>query len=238
MKLLNQPEDGATLYIPESLHPVLVQILRNRNEPVNFQGCKTIYGFVVNGSAILQVGRLNSHLSSGAYFSFPCPSEGSNEASLQVDGFVVLIQQEGFRGQVTVGAIEKHGRLSYIDGCSDSVLVYPPRVGDPCLNHLHLPPGIVQSEHTHPSIRVGVISSGRGHAYGRLPETGEQWSENLEPGCVFAIREQEVHAFRTDKTNEPLDVIAFHPDSDWGPSDDNHPMLNRTILQEQAATLS
>jgi hypothetical protein len=27
-----------------------------------------------------------------------------------------------------------------------------------------------------------------------------------------------------------MDVIAFHPDSDWGPTDEKHPMLNRTYL--------
>jgi hypothetical protein len=25
-----------------------------------------------------------------------------------------------------------------------------------------------------------------------------------------------------------LDVIAYHPDTDFGPTDDNHPMINRT----------
>ena len=25
-------------------------------------------------------------------------------------------------------------------------------------------------------------------------------------------------------------VIAYHPDSDFGPTDDDHPMVNRTIV--------
>jgi hypothetical protein len=37
-----------------------------------------------------------------------------------------------------------------------------------------------------------------------------------------------VHSFYTRET--PLDVIAWHPDSDFGPTDENHPMRNRTIL--------
>ena len=27
-----------------------------------------------------------------------------------------------------------------------------------------------------------------------------------------------------------MDVIAFHPDSDFGPTDIEHPMINRTIV--------
>jgi hypothetical protein len=30
-----------------------------------------------------------------------------------------------------------------------------------------------------------------------------------------------------------MDVIAFHPDSDWGPTDGIHPMLNRTFIGNQ-----
>jgi hypothetical protein len=186
----------------------------------------------------LEAGPLNLQLGTGGYFSFPCQSDDESPALVQADGFVVLIQLEDFRGQIVAGAIEKQGRLSYIDGCTDSLLVYPPRIGDPCLNHLHLPAGTDQTEHTHPSIRIGVIARGNGEAHGRSGETGEEWSKNLERGSVFIIREQEIHAFRTDKTSVPLDVIAFHPDSDWGPTDTNHPMVNRTILPERTAKQS
>ena len=27
-----------------------------------------------------------------------------------------------------------------------------------------------------------------------------------------------------------MDVIAYHPDSDFGPQDEDHPMINRTIV--------
>jgi hypothetical protein len=32
-----------------------------------------------------------------------------------------------------------------------------------------------------------------------------------------------------------MDVIAFHPDSDFGPEDENHPMINRTIVNGVSA---
>ena len=28
-----------------------------------------------------------------------------------------------------------------------------------------------------------------------------------------------------------MDVIAYHPDSDWGPTHREHPMLNRTLVK-------
>ena len=28
-----------------------------------------------------------------------------------------------------------------------------------------------------------------------------------------------------------MDVIAYHPDSDWGPTDVEHPMVNRTLVE-------
>jgi hypothetical protein len=27
-------------------------------------------------------------------------------------------------------------------------------------------------------------------------------------------------------------VIAYHPDGDWGPTDENHTMLNRTYIKK------
>jgi hypothetical protein len=30
---------------------------------------------------------------------------------------------------------------------------------------------------------------------------------------------------------ESLDILAWHPDSDFGLTDEDHPMLNRTLLR-------
>jgi hypothetical protein len=30
-------------------------------------------------------------------------------------------------------------------------------------------------------------------------------------------------------------VMAYHPDSDFGPEDENHPMINRTIVDGMSA---
>lgn len=141
------------------------------------------------------------------------------------------------------GVVEEQGRLKYIDGCTDSLLVPPVKKGDPCLNHLHFPKSIVQTPHTHPTHRIGMVIRGQGMCvtpFGDLP---------LEEGCIFVIKEYDgtelevgqdgqlyeagTHKFNTD--NNHLDVIAFHPDSDFGPEDENHPMVNRTIVKGVSA---
>lgn len=145
----------------------------------------------------------------------------------------LIIEAEEYNGMRLVGGpVETVGRLKYIDGCTDSLLVPPVKLGDPCLNHLHFPTGINQTMHTHPSIRVGMVWRGSG-------ECITPW-ENipLTEGMVFIIHPENStlhhghvvgsHAFRT--TDRMMDVIAFHPDSDFGPTDEEHPMLNRTMV--------
>ena len=53
------------------------------------------------------------------------------------------------------GYVEDVGRNRSIDGCSASLLVMPPHEGDPCVNQLHIVAGTVQTEHQHPSDRIG-----------------------------------------------------------------------------------
>lgn len=81
-----------------------------------------------------------------------------NSGHIQTDhgSKVLVIQCMEYNGMRSMGGpIEKTGRLKYIDGCTDSLLIPPVKKGDPCLNHLHFPVGIEQTMHTHPSIRIG-----------------------------------------------------------------------------------
>jgi quercetin dioxygenase-like cupin family protein len=50
----------------------------------------------------------------------------------------------------------------------------------------------------------------------------------LEPGQIFIIPPHTEHSFFTE--DEALRVIAYHPDTDTGPSDGDHPMINRTMV--------
>lgn len=148
------------------------------------------------------------------------PSECTIETE---NGLAVAIhfpEAHGFRQ--FGGPIESTGRLTYIDGCTDTLLVCPPRLGAPCLNHLHIPAGTDQSFHTHPSDRLGAILSGGGWC-----DTPNGTFE-LAAGVAWYIPTGCEHRFRTESAS--LDVIAWHPDSDFGPTDDNHPMINRTVL--------
>ena len=50
-------------------------------------------------------------------------------------------------------------------------------------------------------------------------------------GAVFSVGEKLL--FHTD--GEPMDIVAWHPDSDTGLCDDNHPMVNRTLVEGVSA---
>lgn len=114
------------------------------------------------------------------------------------------------------------GHLCYIDGCSNTNLVDPLRNGDPCLNYLYFPPGINQTYHTHPSIRIGFIISGKGYASINNKEIP------LDVGSVFVLDRHTFHRFRTEDSH--MSLMVFHPDSEDGPRDEFNPMKSRTYI--------
>lgn len=180
----------------------------------------THYGMVTAGTVGLESAGDRFRLRAGMFFVVP---GAATIASDPGEGIALVISRDGYAGLRQIGGpIEPVGRLRYIDGCTDTLLVSPPRLGDPCLNHLHLPAHTDQSAHTHPSVRIGAILGGSGECRTggrRIPlSAGLGWA--IEPGCR--------HSFATE--SRTLDVIAWHPDSDFGPTDTDHPMVNRTIL--------
>lgn len=146
----------------------------------------------------------------------------------------VVISREGWNGLPYITAVEHEGRLRYIDGCTDSLLIPPVKLGDPCLNLLYFPAGIDQTAHTHPSDRIGLILSGHGlcHAWDAW---GHEERIELLPGMLFCIHTDGRHKFSTPY-GEDMRVLAYHPESDFGPEDENHPMLNRTIVDGVSAS--
>ncbi len=225
MLLLASPEDGEILDASETMYPSRLEVARGSRRRFD-RATSTVYGVVVAHSAVVHAQGWRAELDAGGFFAVPGGGVGGVDVS--ATGCVVLIERYGYRGLVQAGRIEEKGRLAYIDGCSDTVLCAPARLGDPVLNHLHFPVGVVQSVHSHPSIRLGVVVRGAGSAFG---PAGGGWERPLAVGSVFLLHAHEMHAFRT--TDSSLDVVAFHPDSDSGPTDGEHPMLNRTYLADR-----
>ena len=184
----------------------------------------TLFGFVLDGEPEVTAGGNRYRLKPGQYFCFHdavCVSGGS--------GF--LVERLGWRGLDMIGGpVEASGRLRYIDGCTDTLLTPPVKRGDACFNALFFPGGIDQTLHTHPSIRVGMVAQGSGWC---LTEVG---LTPLRPGQVFVIDQDAIHGFRTAPDQGML-VIAYHPDSDFGPLDEDHPMINRTLVDGVSAAL-
>lgn len=190
------------------------------------------YGFVCDGNlnvydkmsnAVFKVSRHQYWTTSGNCTVDATESLNSEEE--EEEAHVFIVQKNNFQSLATMGGpIEGRGRLRYIDGCSDSVLLSPPKLGDPCLNLLYFPPNVKQTKHTHPSIRVGAIASGSGFC---LLHDGSE-PVPLTVGDLFVIPQDLIHSFETK--DEDMRVIAFHPDSDCGPTDESHPMINKTVI--------
>ena len=191
---------------------------------LTISGPGTVYGFVQSGEARISGSHHDRIVRREEYFS------------LVVDDRLVIEGGQGFAAlrldyaglNAVGGPVERRGRLKYIDGCSDTLLISPPILGDPCLNLLHFPPGIEQTMHTHPSIRAGLVHAGR--AYCRTPD-GQQ---DLRAGDLFILYPDAIHAFATSQA-ESMALTVFHPDSDHGPTHDQHPMLNRTMVNGVSA---
>jgi hypothetical protein len=177
----------------------------------------THFGYVYEGEAVCESEAGSFRLKPGMYFALP------GAGGVAGTGRGIVVTRLGYRGVFGLGGpVEPVGRLRYIDGCTDSLLVPPVMMGDPCLNALYFPPGIVQTEHTHPSIRVGLVAAGSGECI--TPDARFA----LLAGQVFVITAESPHCFTT--AGGEMVVIAYHPDSDFGPTDEEHPMVNRTIV--------
>lgn len=236
MRWIGKPEHQESIDVRDSMYPSAMTSVRTDLELGTETG--TIFGYIHSGEWEVRNSAFSSIARGQGFFS---AAGGVGLRLKSKDGLVICIERCGYKGLNLMGQRETRGRMSYIDGCSDSLLVFPNRMGDACLNHLHFPKGILQTQHTHPSIRLGFVAGGEGWAWyegaygkhvdaksGKVQTFSEPWEIKLAEGGMFLLEESEQHSFKTlDKT---MDVIAYHPDTDWGPTDFNHPMLNRTYI--------
>lgn len=207
------------------------------NDPMS-----AIYGYVYIGNAEITRSSDNSAMMLNAGMFFCCPGIFEVKGGCGFAVVAPLLSEKKNRCIFTVsGPLEEDerghliGTLPYIDGCTDTILLHPQLLGDPCLNHLHFPTNIKQTQHTHPSGRAGMVIKGKGNCVVVDEHTKIATKTLLSPGMVFVIPKDATHAFETD--NNTLDVIAFHPDSDCGPTSTNHPMVNRTMVDGVSASI-
>lgn len=177
----------------------------------------THFGFVHSGTAVLRSAAGEFAIGAKMYFCVP-------DSFSIAGGSGIVVTRQNFTGLFSIGGkIEAHGRLRYIDGCTDTLLVAPPVLGDACLNALYFPLKIRQTPHTHPSVRVGIVAAGTGECV--LTDK----TIPLKTGQAFVIAPETLHSFNTQ--TEKMIVIAYHPDSDFGATHENHPLINRTIVE-------
>jgi quercetin dioxygenase-like cupin family protein len=209
----------------DSMYPAANWMLNQQTQSLpEYTKWGSLYGYSF-GASTITIGNKTHELESNQYFSLFI---GNNSVIANTTSQLFLVVRLGYKCQNTIGWTEEKGRLTYIDGCTDSLLVYPPRMGDPSLSLLHFPSGIDQSQHTHPSIRIGCVIGGQGVS--DTWSNGAQLSHDLVTGVNFCLEENELHRFRT--IGSSMTVIAWHPDGDWGPTDHNHTMLNRTYINK------
>ncbi|MFN8575258.1 MAG: AraC family ligand binding domain-containing protein [Candidatus Sericytochromatia bacterium] len=185
----------------------------------------THFGFVFEDNIDILKDTKSFKIYKDMYFSINCESKLKPQKNSK--GFVV--SRIGYNGFFNIGGeIENKGRYKYIDGCSDSLLISPVKFGDPCLNLLYFPKNINQTPHTHPSLRIGMIVKGEGFCL-----LDDQEIE-LKSGKVFIINENILHSFKT--IDSEMLIVVYHPESDFGPTDNNHPMINKTIINGISAS--
>ena len=125
------------------------------------------------------------------------------------------------------------GNLSYMDGGTNTTAINPGRLGDPVINYVHFPAGMIQTMHTHPSPRVGMVLRGLGYVETPEFEDGIQKVYNLKQGDVFFLNRNVEHFFSCPYENEDVVLFVFAPDSGTGPTDEVNPLKIRTYIGQQ-----
>jgi quercetin dioxygenase-like cupin family protein len=184
----------------------------------------THYGYVLEGDCTVGERGRKVAVNPNGFFCI------AGAATVEGTGKCVVTTRFNYRGMTLFGGeLEDWGRLRYIDGCTDTLLVAPVKRGDPCLNALYFPASTRQTRHVHPSVRCGVVVGGEGVC--KTPSGDHP----LRKGSIFFLPPETYHAFHTDDRpvagRSALTVLAFHPDSDFGPTDEDHPMINRTYFK-------
>lgn len=217
MATILTPENKLIIDAVNTQFPSQMQIVQNDSFETQLDNSYYV-GYVADGECSVHYEGLDAKLNVGMYFGLNCGFR------LKTTGTVALFRRNGYRGLNSIGGpLEREGRQRYIDGCTSTLLIYPALLGDCCFNYLYFPPNTVQTRHFHPSIRLGLVTSGSGFCHVNGTKL------KLKKSDCFYLEENEQHFFSSE--DAALAVVAFHPDSDWGPTHEVHPMINRTLFK-------
>lgn len=168
----------------------------------------THYGVVLEGGAEIETHLGRFPLLAGMYFAAPF------EVAIH-GGRGLVMTRMSEHGLFTMGGpLEHHGRLRAKHGGTDTLLLAPTCWGDACLNLSVLPPETREPMHSHASVRVGVVVSGRGFC------VSEAQSLQLEAGMAFCVPPGMSHGLQTE--GQGLHFVTYQPNSSFGPTDDVH----------------
>lgn len=207
--------------------PSIIYITSDKQAPI-FLGKNSCYIFIKEASvdASLDIYKEKSYpLTSGSIIRTPV----GRKFRLHGVQYGIIIERLGINEIFQINpSLEEVGRLKYIDGCTDTLVIAPTKWGMPTLSALYFPKHTKQSQHTHPSYRIGMVVSGNG-----ICKTPNE-SLEMKEGDVIIVHKDGLHSFETQE-NEMV-LISFHPDSEFGPKDDDHPMINKTLIDGISAS--
>jgi hypothetical protein len=119
MILIPQPKHEEVIDQTNTMYPTKMISISD-----NFTLEKTIgniYGFVTQGKFTIKIDGRYWNVQEGDFFSLKTSTVDESMALKDTEqGQMFWIVRYGFQGIDMVGASEKNGRLSYIDGCTDS----------------------------------------------------------------------------------------------------------------------
>lgn len=195
-----------------------------------------VYGVVTQGSVLLAENQTFHTIKAGHFFT---TKKGAKFQLEDPQTVIVTVQFEQYKGVFTLGEIPSFGNLGYINGAYNRVLSGPQMKGLPCLNSLHIDVPIDQTAHTHPSTRVGVIMDGNIEA--RIYRNEDDKLPRkliLAKGDVFVMKPDTIHSFhKTDAQGDnPMHLVAFHPDSETGPTHEVAPMMTNSLVKGVSAS--
>lgn len=113
---------------------------------IDLRADSSLFITVLDGEMAIDNGGLKASLAVCCYGAFPGGTQISGT------GNAVIVSSVNYKCMALFGGpLEIDGRLRYVDGCTNSLLLAPPVKGEPCLNFLNLPTGTHQTPHTHPT---------------------------------------------------------------------------------------